>query len=140
MPTKKPHIVLDFASKHGKQHEMQEVLFRAYFSDGRDVSSDEVLRELVGEVGLSPDQAMAATTDKEYIREFDEGIKESKAKGDSMIISVKVLLFLCTGITGVPNFEFYLKDNTQIRQTFSGAQPVDTIVAVCGRLKSMAKM
>lgn len=83
VPTKKPHIVLDFASKHGKQHEMQEVLFRAYFSDGRDVSSDDVLKELVSEVGLDPDQAMAAIADKEYVREFDEGIKESKIKGDT---------------------------------------------------------
>ena len=82
VPTKKPHIVLDFVSKHGKQHEMQEVLFRAYFSDGQDVSSDEVLKELVSEVGLDPNQAIAAIADKEYVKEFDEGIKESKIKGD----------------------------------------------------------
>ena len=81
MPTKKPHIILDFASKHGKQHEMQEVLFRAYFADGLNVSSDDVLRELVSEVGLDPDKAIAALKDKKYVREFDEGVKESKMKG-----------------------------------------------------------
>lgn len=138
--TKKPHIILDFAAKHGKQHEMQEVLFRSYFSDGRNVSADDVLRELVSEVGLDPDKAIAALTDEEYVREFEEGVVESKQKGKLVKhVSVDVESF-DPGITGVPNFEFYLKDNPQVQQTFSGAQQVDTIVAVCSRLKSMAKM
>lgn len=79
--TKKPHIILDFAGKHGKQHEMQEVLFRAYFAEGRNVSSDEVLKELVEEVGLDSEKALAALTDTEYVTEFEEGIKESRVKG-----------------------------------------------------------
>ena len=83
VPTKKPHIILDFAGKHGKQHEMQEVLFRAYFSDGRNVSSDEVLKELVEEVGLDADKALAALKDTEYVSEFEKGIRESYSKGKS---------------------------------------------------------
>ena len=83
MPTKKAHIILDFAGKHGKQHEMQEVLFRAYFSEGKNVSSDEVLKGLVEEVGLDADKALAALRDTEYVSEFEKGIKESYAKGES---------------------------------------------------------
>lgn len=81
VPTKKPHIVLDFAFKHGKQHELQEALFRAYFSEGRDVSSDQVLGELVREVGLNPEEALAALTDKSYVKEFEKGIEETRTKG-----------------------------------------------------------
>ena len=60
---------------------MQEVLFRAYFSEGRNVSSDDVLKELVSEVGLNPNEALAALSDSKYIREFEEGIGQTKMKG-----------------------------------------------------------
>ena len=81
VPTKNPHILLDFAEAHGKQHEMQEVLFKAYFSEGRNVSSSDVLKELAGEVGLDQDKAIAALTDKACVQKFEEGIKETKIKG-----------------------------------------------------------
>ena len=60
---------------------MQEALFRAYFAEGRNVSSDDVLRELVTEVGLDPNKALAAPSDKNYVRDFEDTIKESKLKG-----------------------------------------------------------
>ncbi len=82
VPTKKPHIILDFAEAHGKQHEMQEALFKAYFSEGRDVSSSKVLKELAGKVGLDQDKAIAALSEKKYMRKFEEGIKETKTKGE----------------------------------------------------------
>ncbi len=74
-------MILDFAGKHGKQHEMQEVLFRAYFAEGRNVSSNEVLKELVEEVGLDSDKALAALRDSEYVSGFEKGVKETHAKG-----------------------------------------------------------
>lgn len=91
VPTKKPHIILDFASKHSKQHQMQEILFRAYFSEGRDVSSDEVLKELVSEVGLNPNEALAALSEKEYVENFEEGIKQTKTKGLYVVYFVFVV-------------------------------------------------
>lgn len=79
--TKKPHVIIDFAGKHGKQHEMQEVLFRAYFAEGRNVSSDQILKELVEEVGLDSDKAIDALRDSEYVSAFEKGIKETFTKG-----------------------------------------------------------
>ncbi len=81
VPTKKPHIILDFAGKEGKQHEMQEVLFRAYFAEGRNISLDQVLKELVEEVGLDADKALAALRDSKYVSSFEKGIKETQTKG-----------------------------------------------------------
>lgn len=82
VPTKKPHIILDFAAKYGKQHEMQEVLFRAYFSEGRNVASDDVLKDLVSEVGLDADKALASLKDTKFVHEFEKGIKETQNKGE----------------------------------------------------------
>lgn len=67
---------------------MQEVLFRAYFSEGRNVSSDDVLKELVGEVGLNPNEALAALSDTKYIHEFEEAIKQTKVKGMTCIATM----------------------------------------------------
>ena len=61
---------------------MQEALFHTYFAEGCNVSSDEVLRRVVSEVGLSVDEAMAALSDSKYVRRFEDGIKETKTKGN----------------------------------------------------------
>ena len=60
---------------------MQEVLFRAYFTDGQNVSSDEVLKELAREVGLDVDKAMEALRDTEAVRDFEKGVKDAQTKG-----------------------------------------------------------
>lgn len=78
MPTKKGHMIADFALKKGKQHEMQEVLFNAYFTR---TLSEEVLKELVAEVGLDPAEAMAALSDPHYLRQFEKGLQRASANG-----------------------------------------------------------
>ena len=93
--TKKPHILLDYASKEGKQHAMQEVLFRAYFTDGQNVSSDEVLKELAREVGLDVDKAMEALRDTEAVRDFEKGVKDAQTKG-TYVFFFSVLLYVYT--------------------------------------------
>ena len=105
VPTKNPHILLDFAEAHGKQHEMQEALFKAYFSDGRDVSSSDILKELAGEVGLDQDKAIAALTDKTYIKKFEEGIKQTKIKG--LVLRKHCVFYALCGPIIDPLFELF---------------------------------
>ena len=81
VPTKKAHIISEFALKYNKQHEMQESLFRAYFSEGQNINKDDVLKKLVSEVGLDSKEAMAALSDLKYIRQFEEDIGQTKSKG-----------------------------------------------------------
>ena len=81
VPTKKAHMILDYASEEGKQHEMQEVLFRAYFKEGKNVTSDEVLKELMSETGLDVDRAMSAVKNSKASDKFEEDVKESLRKG-----------------------------------------------------------
>lgn len=44
------------------------------------------------------------------------------------------------GITGVPYFEIYIKDRAVMVQSMSGAQPVDTFVALFKRLRLLPKV
>jgi len=147
VPTKKAHILLEHAAREGKQHEMQEILFRSYFSEGKNVNSEPVLRALLEEVGLDPDKALASLQDKEAVQHFEEGIREALRKGrcrnlsgfDYRMSSGNVSR-LCPGISAVPHFEISLKENPHIKQQFSGAQPVDTFVSVFSRLKVLSKV
>ena len=85
VPTKKAHMLLDYASDEGKQHEMQEILFRAYFSEGKNITSEVVLRELAGEAGLDVEKAMTAIKSSKASDKFEEAIKESLRKGVAII-------------------------------------------------------
>ena len=79
--TKKSHILSEYALGQGKQHEVQEALFHAYFSEGLDVSSDSVLKEIAERVGLNGDKALAALATAEHQKGFEDGIKEAQGKG-----------------------------------------------------------
>ena len=54
------HRLLWKAKREGLQTELSEALFKAYFTDGRDVGSIEVLSDIANEVGM----------DKEKIKKF----------------------------------------------------------------------
>ena len=81
VPTKKAHMILDYASEEGKQHEMQEILFRAYFKEGKNITSDSVLRELASEAGLDVEKALSCIKNSELSDKFEEDVKESLKKG-----------------------------------------------------------
>ena len=81
VPTKKAHILLSYAFSHGKQHVLQEKLFEANFQDSKDISQDFVLRQLAEEAGLVADEAMASLSDKQLLKEYEEGIATARRKG-----------------------------------------------------------
>jgi predicted DsbA family dithiol-disulfide isomerase len=51
------HRLLHWAELEGRHLVLKKVLLRAYFSDGEDVASHEVLVRLAGEAGLDREQA-----------------------------------------------------------------------------------
>ena len=93
VPTKKAHMILDYASEEDKQHEMQEILFQAYFKEGQNITSDDVLRELASKAGLDVDKAMSFIKKRKVSDKFEEDVKESLKKG-MMGIGVFYNLFL----------------------------------------------
>ncbi|KZY62444.1 MULTISPECIES: DsbA family oxidoreductase [unclassified Oleiphilus] len=55
--TRKAHLLLRWAEEKGKQTQLAESFFRAYFSDHKDISSKEVLLQIVASLGLDKSEA-----------------------------------------------------------------------------------
>lgn len=108
--TVKAHALLTHAletSGAAKQDQLQEVLFRNYFTDGKypDVANLVAAAE---EVGLSGSEARTVLEDSRY----DSRVKREAAQASS------------SGISGVPYFFFNGKP------AFSGAQPPASFLEV----------
>jgi predicted DsbA family dithiol-disulfide isomerase len=76
------HRLLWLAEATGHQQVLKERLLRAYFTEGRDISSHDALAELAGEVGMPADNVrsyLASSDGTAQVREWldhaaDEGI------------------------------------------------------------------
>lgn len=106
--TARAHRILHLAKEHGVQAELQERLFRAYFSEGEDMSDPEALARLGAEAGLDPDAVRAALDDDAY--------------GDAVERDITRARML--GVNGVPFFlidEKYGVSGAQSAEAFAGA-------------------
>ena len=104
--TRAAHRLTHFAKSAGRQREMVDRLFRAYFTEGRNVGSHDELADLAAEVGLDRTGALAALD----TRAFEQEVKADLRRAREL------------GITGVPFFVF---NNTY---GLSGAQPVESFL------------
>jgi predicted DsbA family dithiol-disulfide isomerase len=68
------HQVIWFADKQGVQDAVVEALFRAYFTEGRDISNQKTLLDVVAEAGLDRGKADAMLKGNEGI----EALKEAE--------------------------------------------------------------
>jgi predicted DsbA family dithiol-disulfide isomerase len=66
------HRLLHWANLQGNQKALKEALFKAYFAQGRDPSSHEVLVAVAGEVGLDQEAARQVLDSGEYATEVRE--------------------------------------------------------------------
>ncbi len=102
------HQLLHFAAAHGRQNEAKERLFRAYYTEGRDIGNVETLAALAAEIGLDPTaarQALQAGTHAEAVRHDEYQAQQ-------------------IGVRGVPYFVFADK------YAVSGAQPPEVFAEV----------
>jgi predicted DsbA family dithiol-disulfide isomerase len=102
--TGKLHRVLHLAKSQGVYSEMQERLFRAYFTDGAKVSDVETLAELGEEVGLDAEEVRDAFESEDLGEEVERDITRARM----------------LGVSGVP---FFLIDE---KYGISGAQSAET--------------
>jgi predicted DsbA family dithiol-disulfide isomerase len=63
------HRLLHWAEGQGRQRALKEKLFEAYFTQGEDPSSHEVLARVAGEVGLDREQAREVLESNAYADE-----------------------------------------------------------------------
>lgn len=94
------HRLVQYAAQFGKQKEMSERLFKAYFTEGHNVGSREKLAVLAAEVGLD----QAAAVEMLQTSQYADIVREEEAEGSQL------------GIRGVP---FYVFDR---KYAVSGAQ------------------
>ena len=115
--TRKAHELLHYAKQQGKQLEMAERLFAAYFSEGRHLGRDEELAELGADVGLDRGAIENALAAGDYVSAVDADIAQAREYG----------------INGVP---FFVIDG---RYGVSGAQAPETFTSVLERARDEAK-
>jgi predicted DsbA family dithiol-disulfide isomerase len=104
--TRKAHILLQLAKLDGRQPELMEALFKAYFTDGVDLSNDENLVSLAVNAGLDKLRVYAVLNDPQAAEQIS-GAERELSK---------------LGISGVP---FYIINN---QYGVSGAQPTETFI------------
>jgi predicted DsbA family dithiol-disulfide isomerase len=106
--TIKAHELLHFAKAQGKQLEMAERLFKAYFTEGRHIGRVEDLADLAADIGLDRAAAVASLESEEFLSDVraDQGLAQEY------------------GIQGVP---FFVIDG---RYGVSGAQDPTTFAQV----------
>jgi len=101
------HRLVRWAAAAGKETEVVERLFAAYFSEGRDIGNPAVLAEIAGEAGLDA-AAIAARLATDEDR-------------DAVMAEIREAYQI--GVTGVPTF---ILDR---RYGVVGAQSVETLVS-----------
>lgn len=75
------HRLIHWAGLEGRQGAIVSALFRAYFTEGREIGSHEVLLELATQAGLGRDMVarlLASDADSELVREAD---RAARARG-----------------------------------------------------------
>ncbi|WP_266170364.1 DsbA family oxidoreductase [Dyella subtropica] len=84
------HRLLHWAEAQGKQAELKHALLSAYFTDGQNVSSHEVLVQAAAQAGLGADGARAVLAESRYADEVREQERFYQAQGIHSVPSVIV--------------------------------------------------
>lgn len=108
------HRLIQLAKEKGKGDEAEELLFKAHFTDGLNVSDPQVLAATGRELGLSAAETESAQADPRYQEGLDKDLYEARQ----------------IGVRGVPFFVFDRK------YAVSGAQPAEAFLQTLERLEA----
>jgi predicted DsbA family dithiol-disulfide isomerase len=114
--TRRSHLLILHARRHGLQAQVTELVMQAYFQEGRDTGDIDELVRLGVAAGLDESDARNSIM--------------LRAGQDSVIAAERHAAAL--GITGVPTYIF------DGRYTMSGAQEVQTMTRVLDQVTDMA--
>lgn len=99
------HQLLHWAETLGRKHELKQALFAAHFTEGRNLSDNEVLADIAAENGLERIEACAIFQDQRFAAEVRQ---VEKFWIDQGIRGVPAVVFerqhLVTGAQGVENY------------------------------------
>ena len=105
--TSDAHRLIQFGQSKGLGNEIEEALFKAYFTDQKNVADYTTLAEIGEEVGLNKSEILAMLDSDAYVFEVASDILDGRN----------------IGVTGVP---FFVVDR---KYALSGAQPVEYFVS-----------
>lgn len=111
------HRLLQLAATHHLQTELEERLFKAYFSEGAALGDSETLVKLASEVGLDADEARRVLESSAYAEEVRADGQRARA----------------LGIGGVPFFVL------EEKYAVSGAQPTEVFSAALAQVWAEAQ-
>lgn len=101
----KAHVLLDHAATKGMQHPLKLALFKAHFTDGKDVSDESVLLDIAQSVGLDRadcEAALHSVAHAKAVRAQEQVWQQHGISGvPSMIFDEK---YLITGAQGPQNY------------------------------------
>ena len=100
------HRVIQLAKQKGLDDLIEELFFRAYFTDGKDLASEDTLVALGEEAGLEASEIRAAIASEELAYQVSQDIQEG----------------VNLGVRGVPFFVFDRKYG------ISGAEPIQVFI------------
>ncbi|MGB7785090.1 MAG: DsbA family oxidoreductase [Salinimicrobium sp.] len=104
----KAHLLLQLAKEKGRANELKEQLFKAHFSEAKNIDDKESLLEIAVSAGLEKEEAEQALNSEEYAY----AVKQDEMQAQQI------------GVRGVPFFVFENKYGV------SGAQPSETFLEV----------
>lgn len=112
--TFRAHQLLHYAKTEGRQSLMKELLFRAHFTDGKNVDDNNVLIELGKEAGLDKEAIKDVLDNDRFAKDVQTDIYEARQ----------------VGVRGVPFFLFNGK------YTISGAHDPDVFLSALEQVKA----
>ncbi len=101
--SQKAHLLIQFAKTKGMDSQMEERLFQAFFTEGKNIADTGTLTQLSKDIGLDEQEVQGVFTDNRYDELKNRDIQEARS----------------IGVNGVPFFVFDRK------YAVSGAQPAE---------------
>ena len=119
------HQLLHWAETLGRKHALKQALLAAHFTDGRNLSDDEVLADIAAENGFDRKEALAVLQDQRFASEVRQN---QKFWVDQGIRGVPAVVFnrqhLVTGAQGVENFSGILDQLIELQKNADVGDPV----------------
>jgi predicted DsbA family dithiol-disulfide isomerase len=109
------HRLTHFAKMQGVQDQVEEKLFSAYFTHGKNIADHDVLAEIGSQAGLDPSEIKKMLESDLHREDVDQDIYEAYQ----------------LGISAVPNFVIDRKYG------ISGAQPTEVFLETLNKIQSM---
>ena len=106
------HILLEYAKDFGKQTQLKMRLTSSFFSERKDVSKRDILKQALLDVGLNAEEGIAKLDNEEARNE----------------VRTKQNYWKSLGVNSVPTIVFNRKS------AVTGAQPVDTFKQILSEL------